>query len=114
MYSSKDTAKYVIVESLKTITKLHKKESQDYYARLPIKEDMVMKMINDCGHAMSQDGFEVCLLTHREDLIPLFIYEGECPEFEEFLNILDEMVGDIKETMAEKHLSLGRIKRLKR
>lgn len=39
MCSSKDTAKYVIMESLKTTTKSHK-ESQDYYVQAPIKEDM--------------------------------------------------------------------------
>lgn len=85
------------------ITKLHKKESQDYYAQAPIKEDMVIRMINNCGCTISQDGFEVCLLVRREDLTSLFMCEGECPEFEEFLKILDEMVGDIKETIAEKH-----------
>lgn len=94
MCSSKETAKYVIMESLKTVTK---------YPRAPIKEDMVVKMINNCGCAISQDGFEVCLLTWREDLTPLFRRQGESPEFETFLETLDEMIKDIKETMAEKH-----------
>lgn len=102
MCSSKDTAKYVIMESLKIITKSHK-GSQDYYAQAPIKEDMVMKMINNCGCTISQDGFEVCLLTWREELTPLFRCQGECPEFEKFLETLDEMIKEIKETMAEKH-----------
>lgn len=34
---------------------------------------------------------------------PLFMCKGECREFEEFLKTLDEMVGDIKDTVAEKH-----------
>lgn len=102
MCSSKDTAKYVIMESLKTITKLHK-ETGGYLAEAPIKEDMVMRMINNCGCVISQDGFEVCILTWREDLTPLFKCQGECPEFEKFLEILDGMLSDIKETMAEKH-----------
>ncbi len=38
MCSSKDTAKYVIIESLKTITRSHQ-ESQNYYAQVPIKEE---------------------------------------------------------------------------
>ncbi len=63
------------MESLKTITKSHK-ESQDYYAQAPIKEDMVTIMINNCGCAISQDGFEVCILTWREDLTPLFRCQG--------------------------------------
>lgn len=102
MCSDKDTAKYLIMESLKSVVKAHR-EAGGYVEEAPIKEDMVMRMINNCNCVISQDGFEICLLTWREDLTPLFRCTGECPEFEKFLAILDEMVANIKETMAKKH-----------
>lgn len=94
MCSSKDTAKYVIMESLKIITKLPKelhKESQDYYAQTHIKEDSVMRMINNCGCTMSQDGLEVCLLTWREDLTLLFRCQGECPSYKLLMKCLKRL-----------------------
>lgn len=97
MCSSKETAKYIIEQSFKEMVR------EMRILVPPLDENMVRNMMANCGCAISQDGFEVCLLTWREGLSPVFRGTGEIPEFEEFLEELDEMLQSIKETMAEKH-----------
>jgi hypothetical protein len=68
-----------------------------------IKEDMILKMINNLKCVISQDGLEAGLVMWREDLSTLFKCPGECMLFEEFLEKLDVMLQSLKETMSEKH-----------
>lgn len=91
------------------ITEAYKEMTHDMglaTARTPppsIHEDIVSRIVKNLGCVISQDGFEAGLTMWRQDLSELFKCPGECYYFEQFLEELDKMLQNLKETMSEKH-----------
>ena len=64
----------------------------------------VIDIVNKCKWVTSQDGLEICLVMHREDLFPPWTgIEKELPEFEEFLKHLDSILDDVGFMVGQKH-----------
>lgn len=105
MCSSHKEAKYIVINALRETASIMAGRTEIMeYKTVPINEDNVTRMINAGGCPISQDGFEICLLTWREDISPMFKCEGECDAFEIFLEKLDDILQNVKSEMAEKHI----------
>jgi len=72
--------------------------------QLPVGDKYIIEdIVKSCGKAISQEGFEACLITGREDISPAFRGPGFNEKFEEFLRKLDEKAGEMKKTFYEEH-----------
>lgn len=102
MCSNREMAANIILQALRSV--VSHKEAKGIITDTNIDENAIRNMITNCGCVISQDGFEICLLTWREELTPLFRNcPGECSHFEEFLQVLDTILHETKELMAVRH-----------
>lgn len=71
---------------------------------LPPSSTAVRLLIDKCKTVTSQDGLEMCLTIGRDDLNSFFIGKTESiPEYENFLEHLDSLLGDVLHIIAQQH-----------
>ena len=102
MCSNPREAAFLIVEAYKEMTN-QMGLATTRVAPPGLNEYILLKVVKNLGCVMSQDGLEAGLTMWRQDLSPLFKCPGQYIYFEQFLEELDKMLQNLKETMSEKH-----------